>query len=184
MSIANESKLGIVIDNKPYKLYKESHKLSIGETLSCFENTIKSGTSFVATGIGMGAAIGIAYKLSNVLHISNPEEIVTTAAFLFICVSLAQANAIFDNIKKDKKRYNRLAVEIQKQKLIDEEKKYSTNLDNPNYRINKVATESPLFFDVKQDYEKANEDSENSIDMGKRLSLNNGIFKPNDNYKS
>lgn len=142
-----------------YKLYKNKNHISASKL------KITGGVPFVGVGVGMGQFFGILYITSNVTYkkVESNKEF-NISPFILFCQTLTQGRAMFENLKKEKVRFNRLAGEIQKQKYIDEEK--NKNLSNETeFNSNQVNTTVSK-----------------SVERGKRLSLNNGIFKPNDNY--
>lgn len=148
-----------VAKNVSYKIYKTDKNLDTDI------DNVSGGTSFIGYGIEIGAVIGNFYKVGNVSsqYFLNANDGSIIIPSILICANALQANAMFENLKKDKMRFNKLATEIQKQKIINNAK--LTQMMNEKYTI---SSESNAL--------------SNNLERSKRLSLNNGIFKPNDNY--
>ncbi|MBO5095608.1 MAG: hypothetical protein J6B98_01915 [Bacilli bacterium] len=143
----------IKIVNNRFKLLK-IRKDNVASNL-----TRKKGVPFVGVGTEVGEIKGETHKLGQT--ISTSEDF-TIKPLIVFCESGAQANAMFENLKKDRTRFNKLAGEIQKQSIMNKAKltqmlNETKEVDNSN-RMSQV------------------------MEKAKRLALNNGVFKPNDSY--
>jgi hypothetical protein len=135
------------MENVKYKISKKNN--SINGSLK-----LHKGIPFVGCGFETGELLGFSYKIYPSIN-SFSEDLAITPFILF-CENISQANAMYENLKKDKTRFNKLAAEIQKQKLMDKSKQ-QVNIETQNL-------------------------TNSNLSNSKRLSLNNGIFKSNDNY--
>ena len=142
----------VQIVNKKFKLFRIS-KNNISNLIQ------KKGVPFVGVGIDIGEVIGQAYKVSDT--ISNEQFI---SPLILFCESNMQADTMFNNIKKDKTRFTKLAGEIGKTKIVNRNK--LTQLFNETTTV-EIPSQTM--------------ESTNSMEKAKRLSLNNGIFKSTEN---
>lgn len=154
----------IKIENVKYKVYKNTKHTLVSNNININN---ENGVPFVGCGVETGAILGVVYKAGNssITYSNQASTGLVVVPFISICTTTSQANKMYENYKKDKSRFNKLASEIQKQKIIDKA------------RISQIINEEQS---VSQTM--SNSKSEATLERGKRLSLNNGIFKPNDNY--
>lgn len=157
----------IVLQNVRYKVSKNGvHTLNISKKTKDIEN----GVLFVSCGVDTKEILGRVHKISDTISLeylkASGEGTVASPLILF-CQSVAQANAMFENLKKDKTRFNKLAAEVQKQKIINKLTRQTINLEN-------TGRMEPITEQMAQ--------TKAEPTQSKRLALNNGIFKANDNY--
>jgi len=143
--------------NDGYVLVKNSYNLS---------GSIKDTQSFVGCGAFTGALFGNFYralgiKSDSYLKKVNDGSIISS--FIVMCATKVQASAMYKNLVSDNGRFNKLAAEVQKQGIVDKMEKERVL----------AAIQSEIEMPMTNSNTRSND---------KRLSLNNGIFKSNDNY--
>ena len=130
---------------------------------------ISDGVSFVSFGVDTGVILGKAHKVSNVVSTEYSKAVsegrIASPLILF-CLNPTQANAMFENIKNDKTRFTKLAAEDQKEEIMK-------NLASQTTTLVDAMTMQPIESTLSESV---------SMEQSKRLALNNGVFKPNDNY--
>ena len=154
-----------IVKNKNYRITRNT-KYMLANSLKVED--LNGGVSFVSFGVDTGVLLGKANKISNMVstEYSNAvNEGKIASPLVLFCLNSPQANAMFENIKKDKTRFTRLAAEEQKEEIMKKLANQATTLVD-------AITMQPL---------TALSESA-SMEQAKRLSLNNGIFKPNDIY--
>lgn len=157
----------IVLENVRYKVLKNGvHTLNTSKKTKDLEN----GVLFVSCGLDTKEILGRVHKISttaSIDYLKSTEEGTIASPLILFCQSVSQANAMFKNIQKDRTRFNKLTAEIQKQKIMDKIAYQTINLENTG-RIEMITEQMSQ---IKAEPTQS-----------KRLALNNGIFKPNDNY--
>lgn len=114
----------------------------------------KQGPSFVTCSLATGLGLGTIYEMKKPQKLNNR---------LFVAlVPHYYARRLYNNFIKDRERVYQLALEYEK-----------TNNAASNYSQNYPIFDTQTF---------VNENQEAGVTQGKRKSLNNGIFKANDNY--
>lgn len=144
----------IVLENVRYKIYKNKNNGNVSKIE-------ESGIPFVSCGIETGAILGKVIKIGNMPSNSYLEAVnsgLLVRPLVLFCQTNLQAKTMFKNIEEDDTRFNKLAGEIQKQKIINSSKNQ---------------------FSVVETITQTNTQN---MEKGKRLALNNGWFKANDNY--
>lgn len=156
----------IVLKNIRYKVLKNGvHTLNASKKT----NDIENGTLFVSCGVDTKEILGRVHKISTTIstdYLKSLEDGTVASPLILFCQSVSQANAMFKNLQKDRTRFNKLAAEVQKQKII--------NKINQTINLENTGRIEPITEQIAQ--------SKSEPTQGKRLSLNNGIFKSNDNY--
>ncbi|MBE6149990.1 MAG: hypothetical protein E7170_04640 [Firmicutes bacterium] len=144
----------ITIVDKKFKLCKNNHK-----AVNIKKEDIEKGTLFVSCGVDTGAILGRV----NMVGVANKEYIADVnsgnvmAPIVVFCQTISQANKMFENLKNDSERFNNLAVEVQREEMMNNARQLQ---------------EEHTLTETKQK------------EQGKRLALNNGIFKPSDFQKN
>lgn len=145
----------ITIVDKKFKLCKNSHK-----AINIKIKDIKKGTLFVSCGADTGAILGrvnILSKNVDKTYIDNTNSGKVAAPLVVFCQTISQANKMFENLKSDQSRFNELALEVQREEMMNSARQLQEE---------HTLTESK------------------TLEQGKRLALNNGIFKPSDFQKN
>ncbi len=145
------------------KKYKLQRKSFTNVVFNNFSATLKSFGAFV----GCSSLTGISYGIVRSFALADQSRGVVEdnggiAPILFFCFSIYYAKQLYDNFKKDKARFLRLADEIEKDR--QRKRRLNENVETQKYT--------------------PSDDSEyiEGSTAGKRKSLNNGIFKSNDIY--
>lgn len=159
----------VVAENIKYKVTKNKKQTIFGIKKN---EELENGVLFVSCGIDTGEILGRVNKVSS--NISQEYSMAVSKGtiarpLVLFCATLAQAKGMFGNLKNDKKRFSKLAAEVQKQKIMNKLARQTTKLVD-------VLVEQPIT------QQESNEKKESTMERAKRLSFNNGIFKPNDNY--
>lgn len=165
-TIANEKLKEIVVNGKKYKINPKKNNYN-GNKKEQGE-----GISFIGCGITIGVVNGSLYKCGSEPtkeYIEQVEQGISPTPFVMFCTTITQANAAAENLKNDKKRFNTLASEIQKQRIMDKAQKQQIK----ETLVNAMEQEQSEEMSRSQDKTK---------EQAKRLALNNGIYRPSDNF--
>lgn len=147
----------ITIVDKKFKLCKSEHK-----AINIKTKDIEKGTLFVSCGADTGAILGRVNMVSNNVDKSYIDDVNAgkiAAPLVVFCQTISQANKMFENLKSDQSRFNNLALEVQRDEMM-------------NSAMNLQLQEEHTLTESK------------TLEQGKRLALNNGIFKPSDFQKN
>lgn len=171
---------------KRYSLQTKSYVEVISDN---FSETLKSFGGFVGCLAGTGIIWGIIRNMDIAGKLSSNDEIKLVPGIFALC-AVFFAKQMYKNFKEERERIHQLALEIEKEKSIkkQEYKKSMSDFITPD-QMSQLGLQKSFDADEKvvelkkyRDILVSDKQENNGATQGKRKSLNNGIFSPNDTY--
>ena len=169
-----------------YSLERKCYVQAVPEN---FQDTLKSLAGFVTCSAVTGLGFGIIHSMNiTEFSLESDERLIPTITAFG---AVYYAKKVYDNFKKDRARVHQLALEIDKERerRKKEREKAMEGFITPDQlsqlQTQKLFDQDERVVELKKYRDiltSAQEEQKSGATAGKRKSLNNGIYKANDNY--
>ena len=162
-----------------YSLERKSYVQVVTEN---FQDTLKSLAGFVTCSAVTGLGFGIIHSMNiTEFSLESDERLIPTITAFG---AVYYAKKVYDNFKKERERVHQLALEIDKEREKAMEG-FITPDQLSQLQIQKLFDKDERVLELQKYRDiltSTQEEQKSGATAGKRKSLNNGIYKANDNY--